>query len=37
MTLLMAQQREFEFNAQFVEREGERSLQALERLLRRRS
>lgn len=37
LTLLMAQQREFEFNAQFVEREGERSQQAIERLLRRRS
>lgn len=37
LTLLMAQQREFEFAAQFVEREGERQLQAIDRLLRRRS
>jgi flagellar basal-body rod protein FlgF len=37
ITLLIAQQREFEFNAQFVEREGERSQQAIDRLLRRRS
>lgn len=37
LTLLMAQQREFEFAAQFVEREGERQLQAIDRLLRRRT
>lgn len=37
LTLLMAQQREFEFNAQFVEREGERAQQAIDRLLRRRN
>ncbi len=36
LTLLMAQQREFEFASQFVEREGERSTQVIERLLRRR-
>jgi len=37
LTLLMAQQREFEFAAQFVEREGERAMQAIDRLLRRRT
>lgn len=37
LTLLMSQQREFEFNAQFIEREGERRQQAVDRLLRRRS
>jgi len=37
LTLLIGQQREFEFAAQFVEREGERRTQAIERLSRRRS
>lgn len=37
LTLLMAQLREFQFAAQFVEREGERQTQAIERLTRRRS
>jgi flagellar basal-body rod protein FlgF len=37
LTMLMGQQREFEFAAQFVEREGERRLQAIDRILRRRS
>jgi len=37
LTLLIGQQREFEFAAQFVEREGERRLQAIERILRRRN
>jgi flagellar basal-body rod protein FlgF len=37
LTMLMGQQREFEFAAQFVEREGERRLQAIDRILRRRA
>jgi len=37
LTMLISQQREFEFAAQFVEREGDRRSQAIERLLRRRS
>lgn len=37
LTLLMAQMREFQFAAQFVEREGERQAQAIERLTRRRA
>ncbi len=36
LTLLMAQMREFQFASQFVEREGERQTQAIERLTRRR-
>jgi flagellar basal-body rod protein FlgF len=36
MTMLMAQMREFQFATQFVEREGERQTQAIERLTRRR-
>jgi flagellar basal-body rod protein FlgF len=37
LTMLMGQQREFEFAAQFVEREGERRQQAIDRILRRRT
>ena len=37
LTLLMAQLREFQFAAQFIEREGERQTQAIERLTRRRA
>lgn len=37
LTMLIGQQREFEFAAQFVEREGERRQQAIDRLSRRRS
>lgn len=36
LTMLMAQMREFQFASQFVEREGERQAQAIERLTRRR-
>lgn len=36
MTMLMAQMREFQFASQFVEREGERQAQVIERLTRRR-
>lgn len=36
LTMLMAQMREFQFASQFVEREGERQVQAIERLTRRR-
>jgi flagellar basal-body rod protein FlgF len=37
LTMLMAQMREFQFAAQFIEREGERQAQAIERLTRRRA